>query len=262
VVSHEGVVPADLRERCLALLRERKAMPDGTGRRPVHPLGGVVECACSARMYQEQSGGAKFVCRACRSKIPADTLERVFAESLASVQIDADEIVEALADNPRAAELTRRLGGQPVPMSDVWSGLDPAEKRLLVDTVVARVVVGRDQVSVVFGLEADSGVESRHFSGKALPSSDGSEGRRKKATGAPDEVAPPVVGSREDLPLLLTPEKAAEVLHTTAKAVYAMVERGQLQGAVRVGRRLLFRRDDLLDSIGGSRAPSPKEVRR
>jgi excisionase family DNA binding protein len=68
------------------------------------------------------------------------------------------------------------------------------------------------------------------------------------------------VTSKEDLPLLLTVEQAAAVLHTTPKAVYAMVERGILPGATRVGRRLLIRRDDLLDSLGGSRAPSPKEV--
>jgi excisionase family DNA binding protein len=47
-------------------------------------------------------------------------------------------------------------------------------------------------------------------------------------------------------PLLLTVPEVAEVLRTTAKGVYAMVERGQLPGVVRIGRRVLLRRDRLL----------------
>jgi len=213
-------------------------------------------------MYQEDSGGAKFVCRSCRFKIQVDTLDRVFTEALASVELEAEEVVTALGDNPRAAELTRRLGGQPVPASSAWAGLDAAERRLFVDAAVAKVVVHADRVTVVFALEADSGTESRGFPENALPTPDDARNRREKATEASDPPDSAVVTSREDLPLLLTAENAAELLRTSARAVYAMAERGQLPGAVRVGRRLLIRRDELLDSIGGSRALSPKEVRR
>jgi len=262
LLDHEGVIPTELRDRCLAILQERKARPDVASRRAIHPLGNVTECGCSARMYQEDSGGAKFVCRGCRFKIQVDALERVFTEALASVELDAEEIIAALSDNPRAAELTRRLGGQPVPASSAWANLDAAERRLFVDTAVARVVVHPDRVTVVFALEAESGTESCSFPENALPSPDDARNRREKATEAPDRTISTAVMSRGDLPLLLPVETAAEVLHTTPKAIYAMAERGQLPGAVRVGRRLLIRRDELLDSIGGSRALSPKEVRR
>jgi excisionase family DNA binding protein len=262
LVEHEGVIPVDLRDRCLAILRDRKAGRDVATRRAIHPLGNVTECGCSSRMYQEDSGGAKFVCRGCRSKISADTLEKVFAESLASVEFDAEEVVAALSDNPRAAELTRRLGGRLIPASSAWARLDAAERRLFVDAAVAKVVVHADRVNVVFALEADSGTESRDFPEKALPSPDDARNRREKATEVSDRPISMVAMSREDLPLLLTAENAAELLRTSARAVYAMLERGQLPGVVRVGRRLLIRRDELLDSIGGSRAPSPKEVRR
>ena len=262
LVDHEGLIPTDLRDRCRARLQDRKARSDVASRRAIHPLGNFVECGCSARMYQEDSGGAKFVCRGCRFKIQADALDRVFTEALASVELGAAEVVAALGDNPRAAELTRRLGGQPVPASSAWAGLDAAERRLFVDTAVARVVVHPDRVIVVFALEADSGTESRGFPENALPSSDDAKNRREKATEASERAISTIGTSREDLPFLLPVETAAEVLHTTPKAIYAMVERGQLPGAVRVGRRLLVRRDELLDSIGGSRALSPKEVRR
>ena len=48
-----------------------------------------------------------------------------------------------------------------------------------------------------------------------------------------------------ELPTLLTADDAAQLLRTTRRAIYAMVERNQLPAPVRVGRRLLLRQDDL-----------------
>ncbi len=45
---------------------------------------------------------------------------------------------------------------------------------------------------------------------------------------------------------LLTPDEVAALLRTTRKAVYAMVERGQLPGVVRIGRRVLVLEADVL----------------
>ena len=60
----------------------------------------------------------------------------------------------------------------------------------------------------------------------------------------------------KDLPVLLTVDEAASWLRTTRKAVYAMVERKQLPGVVRLGRRVLIRTEVLLDSLSQSRASS------
>ena len=65
-----------------------------------------------------------------------------------------------------------------------------------------------------------------------------------------------------EFPVLLTPDEVADFLRTTKSAVYAMAERGQLPGQARIGRRLLFRRDALVDWLGQKSAPSPKESRR
>lgn len=59
-----------------------------------------------------------------------------------------------------------------------------------------------------------------------------------------------------DLPILLTVGEAAALLRTSPKAVYALVERRQLAGVVRLGRRLLFRRDILLEWLGQKSTPS------
>jgi len=64
-----------------------------------------------------------------------------------------------------------------------------------------------------------------------------------------------------ELPVLLTSGEMAGILRTTRKAVYAMAERGQLPGATRVGRRLLIRRDDMLQWLDERRAPSAEELR-
>lgn len=61
------------------------------------------------------------------------------------------------------------------------------------------------------------------------------------------------------LPLLLTADEAAGLLRTTRTAVYAMVARAQIPGVTRIGRRVLVRRDDLLDWLDQKRAPSPEE---
>jgi excisionase family DNA binding protein len=66
----------------------------------------------------------------------------------------------------------------------------------------------------------------------------------------------PRVGSTADLPWLLTTDDVATLLRTSRKSVYAMVERGLLPGITRIGRRVLIRRDDLLDWLRQKSTPS------
>jgi excisionase family DNA binding protein len=61
------------------------------------------------------------------------------------------------------------------------------------------------------------------------------------------------------LPTLTTPGEAAALLRTSRKAIYTMAERGLLPGVTRIGRRLLFRTDALIDFVDQKSAPSPKE---
>lgn len=59
--------------------------------------------------------------------------------------------------------------------------------------------------------------------------------------------------------VFLTVPETAQLLRTTPKAVYTMAARGQLAGVVRLGRRVLVKRDVLiraLDEKAGHAAPT------
>ena len=64
------------------------------------------------------------------------------------------------------------------------------------------------------------------------------------------------------VPEFFTVQEVAEILRTSRAAIYAMVERGQLPGVTRIGRRILIQREALLDWLHERRAPSPEGDRR
>jgi excisionase family DNA binding protein len=59
--------------------------------------------------------------------------------------------------------------------------------------------------------------------------------------------------------MLLTVDDAANLLRTTRRAIYAMLERRQLPGVIRIRRRVLIRSVELLEWLDQKRAPSLKE---
>jgi len=68
-----------------------------------------------------------------------------------------------------------------------------------------------------------------------------------------------VASEDKSWPVLLTVDEAAALLRTTRRAMYAMVERRQLPGVVRIRRRVLFRSKALLDWVHQKSAPSLEE---
>jgi excisionase family DNA binding protein len=56
---------------------------------------------------------------------------------------------------------------------------------------------------------------------------------------------------------LLRPDEVADILRVSRKSVYAMAERGLLPAPIRLGRRLLYRRVDLVSWLQERRAALP-----
>ena len=72
-----------------------------------------------------------------------------------------------------------------------------------------------------------------------------------------------VVFEKSVFPYLLTVAEVADLLRTSPKAIYTMVERGQLPGVHRIGRRLLFGQAALVAWLTEkSGTPSPEGQRR
>jgi excisionase family DNA binding protein len=57
-------------------------------------------------------------------------------------------------------------------------------------------------------------------------------------------------------PVLLTPSEVAQLLRTSKKAIYTMVERRQLPGVVHIGRRVLISQEALLNWLRRKSTPS------
>jgi excisionase family DNA binding protein len=77
-----------------------------------------------------------------------------------------------------------------------------------------------------------------------------------RGTRGADKIA---TTERRDVPNLLTVREVADLLRTTRKAIYAMVDRRQLPGVVRIGRRVLIDASDVVLWLRQKRAPSPEE---
>ena len=68
-----------------------------------------------------------------------------------------------------------------------------------------------------------------------------------------------MTGNDARAPELLTVKETAALLRTSQQAVYVMVNRRTIGGVTRLGRRLLFRRRDLLDWLDRKRVPLAEE---
>ena len=53
----------------------------------------------------------------------------------------------------------------------------------------------------------------------------------------------------ERLPIFMNPDEVADLLRTTRKAIYVKIERRQLPGVRKIGKKILIRSTELLEWI-------------
>lgn len=91
----EAIVTEDLWSECNAILDEQRAKGKRPTRQVIHLFAGLTYCGCGEKMYVP-SNTPKYVCHACRNKIPVVDLEGVFHEQIKNFFFSPDEIASHL----------------------------------------------------------------------------------------------------------------------------------------------------------------------
>ena len=87
----EPIVSEDLWNRCNELLESRKVEQVRPTKRPVHLFAGLVLCECGKKMYVP-TNTPKYVCSACRNKIPIVDLEGIFLDELKDYLLSPEKV--------------------------------------------------------------------------------------------------------------------------------------------------------------------------
>lgn len=120
----EAVVSEDLWQRANNLLGQKTTKP------PVHLFAGFACCDCGEKM-SVPSDAEKYVCQKCRRKIEAEDLEAVFASQLVRFPVESGN-----DDEPR--------------LSDYWVDFTPKEKRIIVEQLCDKIIVGAREITIEF----------------------------------------------------------------------------------------------------------------
>jgi site-specific DNA recombinase len=91
----EPVVSEELWAECNAILDDNRAKGKKPAKRVIQLFAGVTYCSCGGKMYVP-SNSPKYICKACRNKIPIVDLEAVFHEQLKNFLFSPDELAEHL----------------------------------------------------------------------------------------------------------------------------------------------------------------------
>jgi len=93
--SVEPILSEELWATCQHILGEPQRRGTRQTKTPVHLFAGFVQCACGKKMYVP-SNAPKYVCQACRTKIPIQDLEGIFYDQLQHVTLSPTEVTEFL----------------------------------------------------------------------------------------------------------------------------------------------------------------------
>lgn len=91
----EPIVSEELWQQCNDLLEGQKSKQTRPGKRPVHLFAGLTICKCGKKMYVP-SNSPKYVCTACRTKIPIVDLEGIFLDELKNYLLSPDKVAAYL----------------------------------------------------------------------------------------------------------------------------------------------------------------------
>ncbi len=108
----QAIVSEELWDRCNAIMDEQLTGRRPAARKAVHLFSGIASCHCGGKMYV-WSNSPKYICAACRNKIPIPDLEAVYRDQLSHFLLSSEEIEahnaaanEALREKEKLIEAT------------------------------------------------------------------------------------------------------------------------------------------------------------
>lgn len=104
----EPIITEELWQQCNDLLEARKITQVRPAKRAVHTFAGVTVCSCGKKMYVP-SNSPKYVCMACRNKIPIVDLEALFLERVHGFMASPDALADYLSRTGTVVEEKLRL---------------------------------------------------------------------------------------------------------------------------------------------------------
>lgn len=133
-ISVEPIIEVDIWERANNILQSSQR-----SRTPVYLFTGIAYCDCGGKMAVP-GGSSKYVCEECRHRIPIDDLNEIFASQLSIVEIDSPD-----PDSTKQEYL-----------SDYWHILSHKEKRIVIESLCEKVVVGKRDIYIELAVSANS----------------------------------------------------------------------------------------------------------
>lgn len=92
----ERIVPDELWDEVNAILETQRISGKRPAKQVVHLFAGKAFCQCGAKLYVHTSNRSRYVCQACRNKIPIVDLEGIVHEQLRAYAVSPDEIAKHL----------------------------------------------------------------------------------------------------------------------------------------------------------------------
>lgn len=137
--SVEPIIPEELRDSCERIVRSQREGRKPVARKPVHLFAGFAYCTCGQKMHV-WSNSPKYICSACKNKMPVADLEAVYREQLSHFLFSAGEI-EA---HNQAAQDAMREKAQLIEVAEKELRKITAEEDRLYDLYIADGVSKED----------------------------------------------------------------------------------------------------------------------
>ena len=131
-IELEPIVSIALWEQVNTMLNRKKQPLKKT----VNLFAGIVFCQCGGKM-SVPSNSPKYICENCRHKIGTDDLEVIFQEQLKQFHLPVSE---------NKSEI----------LYDFWQIFTKDEKKIIVENMVERIIIGRGDIQIEFGISPNS----------------------------------------------------------------------------------------------------------